>query len=318
MAQNTSIEWTLDTANIFYAVDAATRRRGWICVKYGEDCENCYAEQLNKGFFQFGTGHPYAVSSLRHVDLQFDRETARGWSRKRLPRTVFVNSMTDTFGEFYPDEWVLDLLDYMAQAPLHTFQVLTKRAKRMYEIVTAWLRDRREGRVPNHIHLIVSAGTQQLAEKRIPWLQKLPCTRGLSVEPLLGPIPSLPLAGIGWVIVGGESGPGARSDVSPIGCATFVISASPPAYRSSSSNGENARTTRIRATLQRRKMAARPKEAVFSMDGPGTMCPKCARWRVHRLSGGHLRLIPGCVSCTVAFSLQRPPLASGHHVRNDL
>jgi protein gp37 len=210
MAQNTSIEWTLDTANIFYAVDAATRRRGWICVKYGEDCENCYAEQLNKGFFQFGTGHPYAVSSLRHVDLQFDRETARGWSRKRLPRTVFVNSMTDTFGEFYPDEWVLDLLDYMAQAPLHTFQVLTKRAKRMYEIVTAWLRDRREGRVPNHIHLIVSAGTQQLAEKRIPWLQKLPCTRGLSVEPLLGPIPSLPLAGIGWVIVGGESGPGAR------------------------------------------------------------------------------------------------------------
>jgi protein gp37 len=102
------------------------------------------------------------------------------------------------------------LLDCMAEASQHTFQVLTKRAERMYELVTAWLEDRTLAQVPRHIHLMVSVEDQEQAHGRIPWLGKIPCVRGLSVEPLLAPIPVLDLAGIHWVIAGGESGPNAR------------------------------------------------------------------------------------------------------------
>jgi len=210
MAANSPIEWTGDTANTFYAVAKATGRRGWTCVKVSPGCLKCYAEKLNLGFFRLGTVHRYVSASLDEVELVFDRDLARAWSRRRLPRTIFVNSMTDTFGEFYLDEWVFELLDYMAAAPQHTFQVLTKRAARMYRMVTSWLSERGRAHVPNHIHLMVSVENQEWADGRIPWLVKLPCVRGLSVEPLLGPIPKLPLSGIHWVILGGESGPNAR------------------------------------------------------------------------------------------------------------
>ena len=210
MAANSSIEWTGDTANVFYAKARATGRRGWMCVKVGPGCLKCYAEELNRGFFRLGTRHRYASASLDEVDLVFDRRSAGGWARNRLPRIIFVNSMTDTFGEFYSDEWVLELLDHMAAAPQHTFQVLTKRAERMYHMFGTWLNDRGRDRVPKHIHLMVSVEDQEWTDRRIPWLVRLPSVRGLSVEPLLGPIPRLPLGGIHWVILGGESGPDAR------------------------------------------------------------------------------------------------------------
>ena len=101
MAQRSSIEWTGDTANVFFAIDRATRRRGWFCTKVSAGCAHCYAEQLNRGFFQLGTGHEYVRSSLDKVHLCFDRNVAEAWARRRLPRIIFVNSMTDTFGEFY-------------------------------------------------------------------------------------------------------------------------------------------------------------------------------------------------------------------------
>lgn len=210
MAQRSSIEWTGDTANVFYAVDKSSGRRGWICVKVSLGCWICYAEKQNLGFFSLGTGHRYVAASLDEVDLLFDRDLAGGWARKRLPRIIFVNSMTDTFGEFYPDACVVELLDYMAAAPQHTFQVLTKRAERMHALITAWLETRGRDHIPKHIQLMVSVENQEWADKRIPWLVRVPCVRGLSVEPLLAPIPRLPLTGISWVIVGGESGRGAR------------------------------------------------------------------------------------------------------------
>jgi protein gp37 len=210
MAQESPIEWTQDTANIFYAIDLRTDRRGWICVKVSPGCARCYAEKLNQGFFRLGTGHRYVLASLDEVELRFDRNLAHGWARKRVPRIIFINSMTDTFGEFYADRWVFELLDCMAGASQHTFQVLTKRAERMYELVTAWLEDRTLAQVPRHIHVMVSVEDQEQAHRRIPWLGKIPCVRGLSVEPLLAPIPALDLAGIHWVIAGGESGPNAR------------------------------------------------------------------------------------------------------------
>jgi protein gp37 len=210
MAEKTPIEWTQMTANVFYAVDKITCRRGWHCQKISPGCERCYAEQKNRGFFSLGTRRPYIAASREQVELVFDHNAAREWTCKRLPRTIFVNSMTDTFGEFIPDSWIDQLMDHMCQAPQHTFQVLTKRARRMRDTVLSWLKRRQLDRVPGHIHLMMSVEDQQWAERRIAPLVAIPCVRGVSAEPLLGPIPRFPLRGIHWVIVGGESGSGAR------------------------------------------------------------------------------------------------------------
>lgn len=113
-------------------------------------------------------------ASRSEIELVFDRDLALGWARKRLPRIIFVNSMTDTFGEFYPDEWVFELLDSMADAPQHTFQVLTKRGERMYHMVMTWLNDRAMKRVPKHIHLIVSVENQEWANRRIRGWSRYP------------------------------------------------------------------------------------------------------------------------------------------------
>jgi protein gp37 len=118
--------------------------------------------------------------------------------------------MTDTFGEFIPDDWVWDLLDAMAAAPQHTFQVLTKRPRRMHRLVTEWLSVRGLARVPGHIQLVLSAGNQKLLDARKTWLLKTSAVRGLSCEPLLGPMPQLPVHKVDWVIAGGESGPKCR------------------------------------------------------------------------------------------------------------
>jgi protein gp37 len=210
MAEGSLIEWTGDTANVFYAVDKITGRRGWYCLKISPGCKNCYSEEKNRGFFNLGTRHPYTAASRDEVELIFDHDTACKWACTRLPRTIFVNSMTDTFGEFIPDSWIVELMDYMCAAPQHTFQVLTKRADRMHDMVLSWLKRRQLARVPGHIHLMVSVENQEFADKRIPLLAEIPCVRGVSAEPLLGPIPRMPLNGIHWVIVGGESGAGAR------------------------------------------------------------------------------------------------------------
>jgi protein gp37 len=121
----------------------------------------------------------------------------------RAPRTVFVNSMSDLFHEEIPTEYIRRVFRTMSECPQHTFQILTKRAKRLLEVSSQveW--------APN-IWMGVSVENQAYAQ-RIPYLQRVPAhIRFLSIEPLLGPISDLPLSGVHWVIVGGESGRGAR------------------------------------------------------------------------------------------------------------
>lgn len=149
------------------------------------------------------------------------REIMAGWVKKTKPKKRFINSMTDTFGEFIPDEWIFDLFDAMVAAPMQTFQVLTKRAERMCHVTTAWLAARGLDEVPAHIWMMVSVENQARADERIHWLLRTrAAVHGLSCEPLLGPI-DLKLNGenygrddlnemVNWVIVGGESGPHAR------------------------------------------------------------------------------------------------------------
>jgi len=168
------------------------------CTKISEGCRNCYAERMAKRLQAMGqpnyrngfevTCHPHMLT----LPLK--------WKK---PRTIFVNSMSDLFHKDVPVSFVEEIFYTMNEARWHTFQVLTKRAARM-----AGLADHFKW-APN-IWMGVSVESAAHID-RIDFLRQVPsAVRFLSLEPLLGPIPDLNLEKIDWVIVGGESGPGAR------------------------------------------------------------------------------------------------------------
>ena len=140
----------------------------------------------------------------------------------RKPQRVFVNSMSDLFHPRIPDGFIGSVFNTMALTPQHTYQVLTKRPKRMRSLLTRWADAgwmwRRDDMVwcgpldglPLNVHLGTSIELDEYAW-RADDLRRTPAfVRFLSLEPLLGPLPSLSLDGISWCIIGGESGPGAR------------------------------------------------------------------------------------------------------------
>jgi len=199
MAEHSTIEWTDATWNPVTG-----------CTKVSPGCLHCYAEQFAERF-RGVPGHPYEQG----FDLKLwpDRlELPLLWKN---PRMIFVNSMSDMFHDRVPDEYIERVFDVMERANIHTFQLLTKRSERM----AAWT----EGRYslkkseskklwPKNVWAGVSIENDAFAT-RIADLQKVPATtRFLSVEPMLGPVPlnAKRLKGIHWVIVGGESGHGAR------------------------------------------------------------------------------------------------------------
>jgi len=168
------------------------------CTKVSPGCANCYAERMTRRLQ--GMGQPnytqgFTVATHSHM-LQRPFE----WPR---PSTVFVNSMSDLFHEDVPADFVARVFATMGAADRHTFQVLTKRSARLRVMADElpW---------PRNVWAGVSVETAAYAH-RIDDLRCVPAVlRFLSLEPLLGPLPDLDLAGIGWVIVGGESGPRAR------------------------------------------------------------------------------------------------------------
>jgi protein gp37 len=127
--------------------------------------------------------------------------------RWRRPKRIFVNSMSDLFHEAVPQEFITNVFTVMARASWHTFQILTKRSERLLALSPqlSW---------PENVWQGVSVESQDYI-RRIEHLTRVPAAvRFLSIEPLLGPIPRLPLSSIDWVIVGGESG-GGRRDMAP-------------------------------------------------------------------------------------------------------
>ena len=121
----------------------------------------------------------------------------------RAPRVVFVNSMSDLFHPEVPEKFIWSLLETVEAASQHTFQVLTKRPQRAVQILDGF-------RLPSNFWMGTSIENERYVF-RADYLRKIDVeTRFLSCEPLIGPLPSLDLAGIGWVIVGGESGPNHR------------------------------------------------------------------------------------------------------------
>lgn len=188
MTTNTSIEWTDMTWNPVTG-----------CTKVSQGCKHCYADRMAKRLRAMG------VDRYRNgfdVTLQEDLiEEPYKWVK---PRRIFVNSMSDLLHEKVPDEFILRVFRAMTENPRHQFQILTKRSDRLRLLgeELPW---------PKNVWMGVSVENDRVID-RIHDLSEVPAAvRFLSCEPLLGPLAPLPLEGIHWVIVGGESGPGART-----------------------------------------------------------------------------------------------------------
>ena len=192
MAERSDIEWTDATWNPI---------RG--CTKISPGCKHCYAETFAERWRGI-PDHPYGQG----FDLRLVPEKLVDPLTWRRPRRIFVNSMSDLFHEDVPVDYVRSVFEIMRAADWHIYQVLTKRSRRMRDVVRALpssLRPRQ------HIWLGVSVEDRKHGLPRIVDLQDTAApVRFLSVEPLIEDVGEIDLDGIDWVIVGGESGPGAR------------------------------------------------------------------------------------------------------------
>jgi protein gp37 len=192
MASITKIEWTDATWNPV---------RG--CTKISPGCKHCYAEVFAERF-RGVPGHPYEQG----FDLRLVPEKLAEPLRWQTPKMIFVNSMSDLFHEGVPDEYIEAVAKVMVKANWHTYQILTKRSARMASLLCGRLRFAAEA---PHIWWGVSVENREHGLPRLRDLQKAPAkVRFLSIEPLLEGLGRFSLTGIHWVIVGGESGHGAR------------------------------------------------------------------------------------------------------------
>lgn len=192
MSQISTIEWTESTWNPV---------RG--CTKISSGCKNCYAETFAERF-RGVKNHPYEQGfDLRLVPHKLEEPLT--WKK---PKTIFVNSMSDLFHKDVPTEYIVRVCDVMKKANWHTYQVLTKRSERMSDLLSNELY---EASQMNHIWWGVSVEDKKSGLPRIDHLRNAPAkVRFLSVEPLLEDLGKINLDKIHWVIVGGESGAGAR------------------------------------------------------------------------------------------------------------
>jgi protein gp37 len=187
MGTRSNIEWTELTWNPVTG-----------CTKISQGCKNCYAERMAKRLHAMGSErYRNEFNITLHPDLI---DVPKRW---RSPRLVFVNSMSDLFHPEIPAAYITQVFQTMVDCPQHTFQVLTKRSDRLAELAPKlpW---------PDNVWMGTSVEHSRVTH-RIRHLQTVPAAvRFLSCEPLIGPLEKLPLKGINWVIVGGESGPRAR------------------------------------------------------------------------------------------------------------
>jgi protein gp37 len=190
VAERSKIEWTDATWNPL---------RG--CVKVSPGCKHCYAETFAERF-RGVPGHPYEQG----FDLKLVPEKLAEPLRWHSPRMVFVNSMSDLFQDGVPIGYIEAVITVMMQARWHTYQVLTKRAERLRETLNAYPEF-----CARHIWYGVSVEDREYGVPRIEHLRSTSAAvKFLSIEPLLEDLGEVDLTGIHWVIVGGESGPGAR------------------------------------------------------------------------------------------------------------
>lgn len=187
MGLTSKIEWTESTWNPVTG-----------CTKITAGCANCYAFTMAKRLHSMG--NPRYKNGF-DVTLHEDLITLPfKWIK---PKMIFVNSMSDLFHEKVPDEFIKKVFETMNLTPRHTYQILTKRSKRLVELAPflKWTQNIWQGVTVENASVV----------NRIYDLELIPAhTRFLSLEPLIGPLNQIELRGMHWVIVGGESGPVSR------------------------------------------------------------------------------------------------------------
>src|SRR5919106_2014025 len=189
MSAASKIEWTDATWNPV---------RG--CIKISPGCKHCYAATFAERF-RGVPGHPYEQG----FDLRLIPEKLTQPLLWRKSKMIFVNSMSDLFHKDVPDKYILQVVRVMQLASWHTYQVLTKRSERLRDLLSTKLRFVAD---EPQIWWGVSVENRQQGLPRIEHLRSAPAAlRVLSVEPLLESLGTIDLTGIGWVILGGESGP---------------------------------------------------------------------------------------------------------------
>jgi protein gp37 len=194
VADGSRIEWTQATWNPTTG-----------CDKVSAGCDNCYALTLAKRLKAMGVekyqndGDPRTSGPGFGITVHPDTlDLPYTW---RTPRLVFVNSMSDLFHARVPVGFIRQVLQVMQDTPQHTYQVLTKRSRRLLRLDFEW---------PANMWMGVSVENARVLS-RVDDLRQVPAAvRFLSCEPILGPLDGINLAGIHWVIAGGESGPRAR------------------------------------------------------------------------------------------------------------
>jgi protein gp37 len=187
MAVNTKIEWTEYTWNPVTG-----------CTKISAGCLNCYAERMAKRLHAMG--QPNYRNGFRLTTHSHMLDLPLHW---RQPRMIFVNSMSDLFHQDVPLEFIRKIFDVMRRAPQHCFQVLTKRSERLAQLSPQlpW---------PDNVWMGVTVESADYASRIEHLKQTTAAVKFISFEPLLGPVTHVDIDSIDWIIVGGESGPGAR------------------------------------------------------------------------------------------------------------
>jgi len=185
---NSKIEWTETTWNPITG-----------CTKISAGCKHCYAERMALRLRAMGQRN--YVNGFKLTIHEHALELPLKWKK---PQTVFVNSMSDLFHEEVPDDFILRSFDVMRRANWHSYQILTKRSARLVEL---------NSRIHWTPNVWMGVSVEDIDNTfRINDLRNTDAhIKFLSLEPLLGPLTKLNLAGIDWVIVGGESGPGCRA-----------------------------------------------------------------------------------------------------------
>ena len=196
-AQSSKIEWTESTWNPV---------RG--CTRVSEGCRFCYAERIAARFSNDGMAYEGLAKNTKAgprwtQEVRVVREVFEAPLKWRKPRRIFVNSMSDLFHEKILLSDIQEIFNVMEEANWHQFQLLTKRAERLleYNSELPW---------PPNVWMGVSVEDARVMHRIDALRQTDAQIKFLSLEPLIGPLPDLELSGIDWVIVGGESGPGAR------------------------------------------------------------------------------------------------------------
>ncbi len=187
MSANSDIEWTESTWNPTTG-----------CTKLSAGCQNCYAERMARRLQAMGQPNYANGFRLTLHPAMLDRPLV--WKK---PQRIFVNSMSDLFHEDVPLDFIQQVFTVMRQASWHTFQILTKRAERLSALDAAldW---------PDNVWMGITVEARDYISRIDALRQTHATVKFLSLEPLLSPLPNLNLNTIDWVILGGESGPGAR------------------------------------------------------------------------------------------------------------